>query len=309
MDEQLPVKNRNIRAGGFLSLLRGGFVPAVLMVFLALLLFARDAQVRPSTLLDGFAFSGHSLDISDETADARATFWNPDGTMMYVVGRATNNVVAYALSEPWDISSAQFVKEAALDGRSQHGLWISEDGKVMWVFDRTAIWTYALEEAWNVSAMEVLSVESVGEFVIRGHDIDFRPDGKSLFIDDRGAGAVFEVELQIPWDVSTGKPVATLDISDQQVAVRGIAFVEEGFVMLLLDTGRSEILQYDLSEPYDIGTAEYIGAFDLSGQTPNPRGLSLSSGQDAFYITCNSRGKIFQYYARPDAGKDAPADP
>ena len=261
---------------------------------------AADIEALPETELDGFAFSGHILDISARTADARTTCWKPDGSMMYVVGRATNNVVAYELADPWDISSAEIRNNVRVPGVNQHGIYLKDDGKVMWIFDRTGMWAFELEEAWDISTLLDGTFTDFSGFLRLGHDFDFGPEGESLFIDDRSFGAVFEVGLKVPWDISTGELRGKLDVSDRQIAVRGIEFMKKGGVMLLLDTGRSEILQYSLSEPYDIETAQYDGAFDLSGQTRNPRGLSLSRGLDAFYVTCNTSGRIFQYNAKPD---------
>jgi len=59
--------------------------------------------------LNDFVYSGKYLDISNETENARATFWKPDGTIVFITGRDTDNVAAYKLSEPWQIHTAGFL--------------------------------------------------------------------------------------------------------------------------------------------------------------------------------------------------------
>jgi len=245
--------------------------------------------------LKHFVYTGKHLDISNETEDARATFWKPDGTLVFITGRYTNNVVAYKVNEPWQIYTAELLHDEKVPGEFQHGLYFREDGKMMWVFDRTSIWSFSLETAWDITTRSEGTNHDLSHFAQRGHDIDFKPDGSILFIDDRNAGAVFEYSLTNPWVVETGILTYTLDISDQQKEVRGIEFLKEGSVMMLMDTGRSEILQYNLAEPWNISTAVFFDTFDVSSQTTQGRGLSFSADETIMYVTGRNEEKVFQY--------------
>lgn len=250
------------------------------------------------TYISGFEYSGKHLDISEDTENARATFWKPDGSIVFVTGRYTDNVAAYATQEPWQIHTAEFLQKTNVPGEFQHGLYIREDGIMMWVFDRTSIWEFSLEKPWDISSRSEGINHDLSHFALRGHDVDFKPDGSVLFIDDRNAGAVFEYSLATPWDVSSGNLTYTLDISDQQLEVRGIEFLKEGKLMVLMDTKRKEVLQYDLAEAYNISTATYSGAFDVSSQTGQGRGLSFSADETIMYVTGRDEQKIFQYEIR-----------
>jgi hypothetical protein len=245
--------------------------------------------------LTDFAYSGKFLDISNETENARATFWKPDGTVVFITGRDTDNVAAYKLSEPWQINTAEFLHEINLPGENQHGLYFREDGKMMWVFDRTSIWSFNLATPWDITSRSEGTNHDLSQFLQRGHDIDFKPDGSILFIDDRNAGAVYEYSLTIPWDVNTGTLTYTLDISDIQKEVRGIEFLKKGSIMMLMDTGRDEILHFNLSEPWNISTASFFDTFDVSNETSQGRGLSFSSDESIMYVTGRDEEKIFQY--------------
>ncbi|TVR87184.1 MAG: hypothetical protein EA411_08205 [Saprospirales bacterium] len=280
----------------------------VLMLFIAPYFLAscgdlanrsNENTTTEGSFLASYYFSDTWLDISGETSNARATYWNPEGTMVYVVGRRTDNVVAYEVSEPWQVSMGSYYAEAELQGSNQHGLYFREDGEKMWIFDRTGIWTYQLSEPWNIQTLSEGNYTDFSEHVRRGHDIDFNPDGSRLFIDDRDLGAVFQYDLDSAWDVSTASLDYHLDISDIQREVRGLEFIEEGRLMLLMDTRRREILQFELTEPWEISTAEFTGVFDVSGQTPQGRGLSFSEDEEFFYVTCRNAGKIFQYQLYP----------
>lgn len=252
---------------------------------------------------ESFSYSGVSLDISNETDNARATSWKPDGTMFYIPGRFTENVVSYKLEIPWDLGSAEYYSEFDLsnefgstDQQSRaHGFFIRNDGEKMWVFNRTEIWGYSLETPWEVSTARHSAYKNLVDFVQRGHDFDFSPDGTRLYIDDRNGQAVYETHLSVPWDITTLELVYTLDISDLEDEVRGLELVQDGTTLLLLDTGRKEILQYRLSVPYDLSTATFYSTFDLSEQTADPRGISLSEDLTRIYITGRDEERIYQY--------------
>lgn len=280
-----------------------GFLTFILMGLIILTHGCKTLNITPpqetsqtsGLPLKHFVYTGKHLDISNETEDARATFWKPDGTLVFITGRHTNNVVAYKVNEPWQIHTAELLHDEKVPGEFQHGLYFREDGKMMWVFDRTSIWSFSLATAWDISTRSEGTNHDLSHFAQRGHDIDFKPDGTILFIDDRDAGAVYEYSLSIPWNVDTGSLTYTLDISDQQKEVRGIEFLKEGSVMMLMDTGRGEILQYNLAEPWNISTAVFFDTFDVSSQTNQGRGLSFSADETIMYVTGRNEEKVFQY--------------
>lgn len=254
-----------------------------------------QADESTTEFFQNFSYPEKFLDISAETDDARATFWKPDGTIVYVVGRQSDNVVAYQVHEPWQIHTAELLQNVKLPGEFQHGIYFREDGELMWVYDRTSIWCFTLETPWDITTLSEGTNHDLSHFSQRGHDITFKPDGSILFIDDRTAGAVFEYSLSIPWDVASGTLTYTLDISDQQLEVRGIEFLHNGIVMMLMDTDRREVMQYNLDQPWNISTATFSETFDVSQQTHQGRGLSFSTDENIMYVTGRNEGRIFQY--------------
>jgi hypothetical protein len=261
----------------------------------------KDVKITTVSYLAQFSYTGNYLDISAETENARATHWKSDGTMIFITGRYTNNVAAYSVKNPWDISTASFSHAQVVPGEFQHGLFLHEEGKKMWVFDRTSIWTLTLDEPWNLLSLSDSLNTDLSSFVERGHDIDFTPDGRYIFIDDRNSAAVFSVSLSTPWEITSKTLEYTLDLSEIQKEIRGIEFIKGGKIMLLMDTGRDEILEFHLSESYNISTAELVYTFDVSNQTLQGRGLSFSADETSFYVTGRDEEKVFQYTKKGDA--------
>lgn len=245
--------------------------------------------------LDEVVYSGAFLDLSRETANTRSVDFHPDGTLLFVVGRDTENVVTYQLSTPWDVTAGAATDSLDLSSdlgawehpeSVAHGLYIrKDDGGMMWIWNRTEILEYTLDVPWRVSSARPTAHRSFAGTVLRGHDIDFRPDGLKLYVDDRNSQAVFQFALEEAWDVTTATLEYTLDISDQEEAVRGIEFKPDGSRMFLMDTARRDILEYHLDMPWEIETARFVQALSVGGQHDDPRGITWRTDGRRFYVT------------------------
>lgn len=265
---------------------------------------------------DEFSYSGKSLDISERTnQNARANQWHPDGTILYLAARDSENVLAFKTLEPWEIEGAILIAEfdlkgemsytdppigAMSDGSHTHGLFFRDNGEMMYILNRSEIWAYSLSSAWDITTAERSGYSALTEKLevdLYGHGITFKPDGTILYVDDRDNETIFSFGLSTPWDVSTASFKNELDISDQEERIRDIEFIYDGQVLITMDTNRDtgSLLQYHLSEPYDITTAVFIDSFTLRGEVFNPRGLSISRDLNSFFITCRQEERIFQY--------------
>jgi len=81
--------------------------------------------------------------------------FSPDGTKMFVVGRATGSVYRYDLSTAWDITSASYVatKDVSTQDTTPVGVELSPDGTKMFVVGNTndTIYRYDLADAGGAS--------------------------------------------------------------------------------------------------------------------------------------------------------------
>ena len=249
--------------------------------------------------------TGVDLDISAYTSNPRSIDFTPDGSKMFVVGRGTENIVEYTLSVPWDLNTAEYTAEfdisddmgsASQSSSAAHGLFFNKDsGTDMFVFNRNEIWQYELTNPWDITSASQTNYLDLSDTISRGHDIHFAPDGKRMYVEDRNNQAVYEYSLSTPWNVETLNLVYTLDISDEENAVRGIELNPDGTRMWLMDTGRREILQYDLHTPWHIESAQLHTTFDVSAQAGNPRGITWRANGEAFYVTETSEQHIYEY--------------
>ena len=311
------------------------FLSILILIFSSLDLYAQDLteeeikrfeQIRDSLIQEGYyqkitqpvtvelettqsliEFSSYqNKSLSVTTDNSRATDFSQDGTRFYVLGRTSMNVAEYQLLNPWEIESAIFVRaldiSAEMGSETQsdpvpNGIYFrKDDGNKMWVFNRSEIWEYTLDTSWDISTAEPTGYQDFSHLIVRGHDIDFKPDGSVLYVDDRIFASVFQFNLANAWDVTSKSLDYVLDISGEQEAVRGIQLNQTGERMYLMDTERQEVLEYSISTPYDLRSASFIGAYNVSGQLHEPRGLTFTPDFSMFYVTEAFQNEVFHYH-------------
>lgn len=245
------------------------------------------------------------------TRSTRGIEFNPDGTRMYVVGRNTQNVIEYRLSTPWEIQTARYSREYdltdTLSSESQdkvraQGIYIrKQDGLKMWIVNRTEIWEFSLSTPWNVSTAHPTGFRNLTGTLLRGHDVDFRPDGTKMFMEDRFLGSVFQFRLSSPWDVSTAVLELVYNVPVQQ-DLQGIEFHPDGNRMFLIDNGLREIHEFVLSRPYDLSSISYLTSIPLE-DTPDAIYMRFRPDFRQFFISDPHTARIHSYniFTPPDA--------
>jgi len=257
-------------------------------------------------------WNGTSLDLNGAPSNpsgisvenARTLDFHPNGTSFYIVGRSSENIVTYTLAVPWDVGSATATSSFDLSdivgsrnqGSVAHGLWFRKDtGRSFFVFNRTEVFRFDTDTPWDVAGARLAGYADVSDVVRRGHDIDLHPDGTVLYVDDRGKGAVHQFRMDEAWDLSTLAFEVSLDISEQEKAVRGLEFRRDGRRFFVMDTSRREVLEYEVPEAWSIRGAVYHGAFLVAGQAGNPRSVTWKPDGRCFYVTDTSDGAVYQY--------------
>jgi hypothetical protein len=140
------------------------------------------------------------------------TSFKSDGSILYTSihnGFPTDNISAYSLSTPWNVSTINTTKIANSIGfplvgnSSVNGHYFSPDGNNLFLAQvatpNTGVYKYTLSTPWDVST----SSYSSGNFAsITAGYLDFTPDG--LFMFGSGSGKIKKYSLLAPWVINTG---------------------------------------------------------------------------------------------------------
>jgi len=83
------------------------------------------------TFEDGTAFTGDEFDIVGESGNAQDVKWSADGLRFFIIDGATDNIIQYAMTTAFDITTASFTGElfgTANEDNLPRGMTFSSDG-------------------------------------------------------------------------------------------------------------------------------------------------------------------------------------
>ena len=204
-----------------------------------------------------------------------------------------------------DFSSANFITNKYLTSSTttrKLGLEFSNDGSKMYSigFDDDLIIEYTLSIPYSVTTATrtyELNITANGQYP-RG--LAFSADGGKMFILSQGTKVIYAYNLTIPFDLSTA--VIGTDSFDMStytsLSVEGVDFNPEGTRMYLTNsrTNSSSIEQFDLSTPFEIGTASYSGTKDISSRfSGSVYGITFGKGGTQMFIGQYSDGRVIEY--------------
>ncbi len=206
-----------------------------------------------------------SFSVATQELTPRALFFKPDGTKMFVIGTAGDDVNEYDLSTAWDVSTASFVRVSATVGEgTPTGLWFKDDGTRMYVTGQIndTVREFTLSTAWNVSTISFVQSLSIG-FEAAPTGVTFKDDGTELYVLGNTQDTVFEIQLGTAWDISTEK--GFLYVGGVETNPRGIHINSDGTLLFLAGTSSGNIRKYTLSTAYALETATLAQSFAQPG--------------------------------------------
>ena len=140
-------------------------------------------------------------------------------------------------------------------------------------YQNSKVFEYTMSTAWDVSTASYDSSFNVNSQTGSGaHGLAFNTDGTKMFVASYGSGKeVNEYHLSTAWDVSTASYDSVLDVSGQENQPRGITFNTDGTKLFVVGNNGDDIGEYTLSTGFDVSTASYVDAVDVSSYDAEPR--------------------------------------
>ena len=287
------------------------------------------------TLSTGFDLSTATFDGSEKfdlhknnngakgDGQPRGIHFNTDGTKMFVVGNAADEINQYTLSSgSFDVSaySNPVTKDiTATVGGNAQGIEFNIDGTKMFVVERTGnnrLHEFTLTTGFDISTM-INNGSHVKSNVLDDLNtpfgIAFSSDGTKMFVvensnkSDGTDQTVNEYTLSTGFDITTASFTYSFDYSDflspeiLPVDIHGVEFSDDGKKMFLMDTklssrdGTGKLFEYVLSCPWQLtgecGEEEKqrSGAcgFDRDCTAPRITNHGTSETPDGFSINNN----------------------
>ena len=149
----------------------------------------------------------NATSISEQEDSPTGIAFSNDGTKMFVIGSAGDDVNEYTLSGPFDASTRRFIDATPiLEQETQpQGMAFSNDGTKMFVIGISGhdVNEYDLFTPFDASTMSFVNATSISEQGVVPTDIAFSSDGTKMFVIDSVVDNVNEYDLFTPFDAST----------------------------------------------------------------------------------------------------------
>jgi len=257
-----------------------------------------DNVVAPEAI----TYNSQSFSIASQDATPEEVRFKPDGTKFYILGFTNDTVYQYAMSTPWDVSTASY-ESKSFSVSSQEGnpqaFAINSDGTKFYVGGQTdTVYQYNLSSAYDASTGSYASKSFSTGTQISGvpWGIDINDDGDKMYVIGSDGG-VFQYTLSTPFDASTASYASkTLDTSSQTSGTTSLTLSSDGASLYVLSNGDDRIYKYTLSTPFDLATASYSGIyFTTTSQENTPYGVAIKPDGTQIYITGTQNDSVFQY--------------
>jgi hypothetical protein len=240
-----------------------------------------------------------NVSVADQGNSQTGIFFNTDGTKMYVLAVISGSVNEYNLSVAWDISTATYSQrfDTLSQEPGQTGIYFKPDGTKMYLvgYSTDHVNEYNLSVAWDISTAVYAQRFSVELRDTNSWGLFFKPDGTKMYVSGRSADAVDEYNLSVAWDISTAAYAQNFSVAAQADWPAGLFFKSDGTKMYVVDYSADLVNEYNLSSAWDISTAAYNYALNISGQIVSPFGLFFKPDGTKMYVVDYSSLTVNEY--------------
>ncbi len=244
-----------------------------------------------------------TLDISSVPSPSSLA-WNDDGTKLYIAGASQNEVQAYELTTPYDISTASAGNTFPWT-KTPNGVAWNEDGTQLYLANWEGaggpqLYRYSIATPYDLSTRGSGTVISLSNYPgNRPSALEFSPDGSKLYVATYTSDEIVEYDLDKPYDATTHEAtpeVLSVDASGAEETPHGIEWLDGGTTLWVMGYTGGGVGIYDVTTPYDISTATKTGEFELS-EVSTPGGIVWDPTMSTVYIPDYSGDDITAFEA------------
>ncbi len=294
--------------------------------------------------------------ISSQDGQPRGMAFSNDGTKMFVLGNAGDDVNEYTLSTPFDASTLTFVDATSISSQvvRPQGIAFSNDGTKMFVLGNAGddVNEYALSTPFDASTLTFVDATSISSEETFPTGMVFLNDGTKMFIIGIIGDDVNEYDLSsvYPITVTRTPPIFVASELDIDAGVLTITFSEtidaasivpakihvresgnytHGTTLTageLVTVADGATISFTLAEPhraavarlatpeltiepgavrdasgnlivgtFDVSTQTFVDATDISSQETQPRDIAFSNDGTKMFIVGDVRDNVNEY--------------
>ena len=262
------------------------------------------AEYDLSTAFD-ISTASHVQDfgVGSQETNPTGVFFKDDGTKMYVVGQANDNVNEYNLSTAWNISTASYSQNFSVASQetTPRGLYFNNNGTKFFITGSVGddVNEYSLSTAWDISTASFTTNFSFSSQETNSAALSFNSDGTKMYIIGFTNDTVFEYDLTTGFDVSTASyNSVSFSVASQDTNPSGIAFNSAGTKMYIIGQANDTIYQYTTGS---VATATF--SYPSSVEWPSgtaPDGPAIGETDVLVFLT-DDNGTSYQGFQAGDS--------
>ena len=249
-----------------------------------------------------------AFSVKARETDPQGMTFNNDGTVMYIVGKASDKVIQYQLTTAWDVSTASYTTGEGNSHDIQPHIYkamaiqFNTDGTKMFILDEVGddVSEFTLSVGFDISS----TVTYVDAFSIDPQEdkptgLAFNTDGTKMFVCGWKGNDVNEYTLTTGFDVSTASYVQRLACSAQDLDMREVKFNTDVTVMFMLGragAGLSSVYRYTLTTGFDVSTGSFEDSYDVKDQETAATSMAFSTDGTKMFVLGNSTDKNVSEY-------------
>ena len=243
------------------------------------------------------SYTHDDTSISAQEANPEGIAFNTDGTKMFIVGHAGDDVNEYACSTGFDVSTCTHTADEDLGDTTPRGIAFNADGTKMFIVGKVGkdVNEYACD-AFDVSSCTFTDAFSVATQENSPSGIAFNTDGTKMFVLGDGGNDVNEYACSTGFDVSTCHGADDKDISGQEANALAMAFNSDGTKMFIGGFAGDDVNEYTLSTAYDVSTATFVDAFSILTHEGKITGLAFDTNGHRMFIVGQGGVEMNEYY-------------
>ena len=167
---------------------------------------------------DNLTVVGEPFSVQDQEVTPNDLAFNTDGTKMFIVGPAGDDVNEYACSTGFDVSSCSYSgdgerKDVSGQDEKPLGMAFNTDGTKMFIVGAIGddVYEYACSTGFDVSTCSFTDPFSVVAQENAPNDLEFNTDGTKMFVVGDTGNDVNEYDLDKDFGISGGGPTFQLN--------------------------------------------------------------------------------------------------
>jgi 6-phosphogluconolactonase (cycloisomerase 2 family) len=284
-----------------------------------------DDEVNEYSLTTGFDLSTASFvtnySVSSQDTEPTGIAFSANGTKMFILGNADNDVNEYSLSLTFALGAGSFASAdvgKTIEANSGVFILTSTAGAYS---ETTAPSSYAqvASGSWQMYGVVFnttdgdleLSGITTGQFDVSTASfsqnfsvsaqeasplgVTFNTDGTKMFITGQSGDDVNEYNLTTGFDVSTASYSQNFSVSSQETNPHGVVFNTDGTKMFVVGSGGDDVNEYNLTTGFDVSTASYSQNFSVSSQDTNPRSIAFNSDGTKMFMLGSNGADVNEY--------------